>query len=365
MALIAVLILAPHALGYYVVGFDVKGQKLSPYLPKRFSVVAVLADHLAHPAWPANDAFAELIVENRHPNPGRFVERYLNGLYAWYLNQLENYPQIYGPEVALITPDLMHEEPIFDGRSSILVLTEYQNPFRPLATLRATPPLANGLLPYQNHFGIEIAGELPLLEPKEVWSPTPQLQPSFQRGHFPIGLPFGRTMRKHPRGARAELKTYFLDPRMKGDLFPFVYAIARELQFFTRGLDGVMLSDFFLQAYGRLLPRYHEPNGFVTQQVLMKKPVRKIDKLDDKKPVPVSVMWADAAKMDAVVETRIARLYPHFRKSPNNQQNWLVYNHKLSTKMREQIDCKKQLLMCGFQSPNFEQLLREIPIQAH
>lgn len=359
------LVLAPNAWGYYVLAFDVKGQKLSPYLPERFSVVAVLADHMAHPAWPANDAFAELLVENRHANPGRFVERYLNGLYAWYLKQLENYPQIYGPEVALITPDLMQEEPIFDGRSSILVLTEYQSPFRPLATLRATPPLANGLLPHQNHFGVEVAGELPLLEPQQVWAPVPQLAQSFRRGHFPIGLPFERVMRKHQRGARVELKTYFLDPRMKGDLFPFVYAIARELQFFTRGLDGVMLSDFFLQAYGRLLPRYHEPNGFVTQQVLMKKPVRKIGKFHEKEPVPVSVMWADATEMDKVVEARLLRLYPKFQKNPSNQQNWLVYNHKLSKKMHEQIDCKRQLLMGGFQSPNFEKLLDGLPIRAH
>jgi len=358
-------VLGPNALGYYVLGFDVKGQKLSPYLPERFSVIAVLANHMAHPAWPVNDAFAEMLVENQHSSSRRFVELYLNGLYAWYLKQLENYPQIYGPEVALITPDLLHEEPIFDGRSSILVLTEYKKPFRPLATLRATPPLLNGLLPYQNHFGVDIAGRLPLIEPREMWGPTPQLVQSFQRGHFPMGLPFGRVQRKHLRGAHAELKTYFLDPRMKGDLFPFVYAIARELQFFTRGLDGVMLSDFFLQAYGRLLPRYHEPNGFVTQQVLMKKPVRKIGKMKEDEPVPVSVMWADAIEMDKVVEARIARLYPQFRKNPASQKNWLVYNHQLSKQMREQTDCRKQLLIDGFQSPDFEKLLDGLPIQAY
>lgn len=331
-SLFCLLVLSLPAHAYFVLWFDVKDQKLAPHLPADFSVIAVLPDYFAHPLW-APDALEELLIENHHPNPRVFVERYLNALYPWYLRQLTLHPRVYGKDIADQVSDLPQQEPVFDGQSAVLVFTQFQDPSRPIAIQRRASPGADGLLPFQSHHGAA-AGPVTNTALAPQWISVPTLQSRFRRDHFPLGLPLPEVTVEKSADAAGELKMYFLQ---QGDLGVFTYSVARALGFYTRAPGGHVLSRLFLQAYSPILERYYLPSGFERLRY-----IQQAGKPGKKKRPPISLMQVEVAHMHSIITQRIEKRYPGFTQA---KPAWLVYNHAFSQRLLKIADdCVENLL---------------------
>ncbi|MBY0372038.1 hypothetical protein K2X33_15240 [bacterium] len=300
------------AQAYYVLAFDIYGETL-------LSAIAVFADPFGI-GWEGMEELSELLAESYHPNSGTFVEAYLTALYGWYFQQIAAHPEIYGTRIHETIQELMLMEPIFDGLSSTLVLTEFRQLNLPLASIRVALTDKKGFLPFQNHWKGRIEKPIPPLKLHSEWHHAPLLQHTDVRGEYVLGLPFSKSLVFGPVGARAEFKTTSFNPLSKRQYDPDLYAVSQELGLFYRGSDGAALTDYYSQAYGPIMARIHRIASF-----------EHLSAVQGTENPPISIRSTTASQFEQVNSERLRTLFPNYGSRGRRR---MVFNPALTRQLR-------------------------------
>ena len=334
---------ATYARAVYVIPYDLRLSVPGTAGPaaldpeERYSVLVVLGDTYRQP-WGQPDALQTLLAENPHPDVGRFLRRYLEKPHGWYVDQMARRPRIYGPADGPILNMVRQALPVLDGQSSFVVLTRYRRWDRPVATLQASTPNGEGLLPDEYHFlhrGLE-GRRLPRDPVAPAWTRVPVFQadpahPDF----FPIGFPMPERLLRWPRGGSLMLKHFGMDPEAGRKFLPYLYFIARAHGMLLWGRDEdrqVVVSRLWLGCVGDTFARYYEKTwGF-----------ERGPGIQNEHTAGKQFIFMSAAPetMDRRIQEHIANALPE---AMSFRRKWLVYDRKTAAALNV-AGCARQLV---------------------
>ncbi len=248
---------AGQAFAYYVIPYTV-------YIgTEKYTALVVLADHFDH-FFGEQDGLSAMLAQNFHADPETFVSPYLQVPYQWYLDQLRLHPEIYGKDAGAIAAGLKQFEEMKLGKTSAVIITEYQRLERVITFLRADTEGEDGLLTSERDFIHKgLISPFPKPEPEFKWRRVPNFQQeSYLQGLHSLNAPSEDRMHLWLEGENIELKNFGITPDLFRKFFPALYRIGRAhkiihwgSQLFpeekTHWPDGARISREATERYGR------------------------------------------------------------------------------------------------------------------
>lgn len=224
-----------------------------------FGVLILLGDYYRD-VYGLADVQQQLLLGTEHVDSKAFVQEYLALVQDWYFQQMARHPQVYGPNLASITQGLSELEPIQDGLSSAVIVTEPESLTHPLALFRVTTQGKDSLVPSQRHFLGKGLNPAKISRAERRWDTV--VVPDFsdaglQWRSFPLEFPIQERMHSWWVGAVNELKNWGLEPRFSRRLFPFQYNLAWKFGMFTYGANQTLVSKVACDCYGQALLEYY------------------------------------------------------------------------------------------------------------
>lgn len=225
---------------------------------ERYSALVIVPDfHLS--GAPLEDDLRALLIANYYSGYPKWLDRYLaSEVQPFYAGLISADKRTYGEQSEEVAKKVLQSHAIQPQLSSMVILTEYRNPNRVLATLRIDVEDENGLLPSEHAYGLRAPREVKennLIElPKFVFTgELPFLNIQNQQKSFKkIGM----------ASAAVELKTWAVaDEVRKKKFFIYAYLIAKRHRLFHLGANGNYVSTIVGTGFGRVIPRFHESIG--------------------------------------------------------------------------------------------------------
>lgn len=322
--LFIILYLSSAAEAVYVLGYDFRfteGQVLAPGKFKegeKYSAIVVLADHHGR-SFGVRDGLQAALYANEYEGMPLWLTAYLKDVVAeWYYAQLRRYPKIYEDKVEEVIAGLRTEEPIRE-EDSMVIFTEFGDPFSPLTTIRVAASGEDGLVANERHY---LSKGLSKMFERKIETRVTRSVP-----HFRLQPPFDVLNVQFPDELLPvtadeediiEMKTWGVgEDVMLKQFWLYSYLVARKHRLVFQGRNGKRVSRVALDAFGKVLHRNYQLFNFKEHDMVQN---------EHTYGLPLYFMDTDVGDMDAAV-MEIAR------KRLSRDRKWLVPNSEIVQKI--------------------------------